>query len=70
MKLKEEKIKLTKEKADMLLKFSEIEKKYGEEKLKVIKYVKEKEELNKSLKNTNIILEKERYKLEIAQSEV
>lgn len=54
----------------MLLKFSEIEKKYGEEKLKVIKYVKEKEELNKSLKNTNIILEKERYKLEIAQSEV
>lgn len=54
----------------MLLKFSEIEKKYGEEKLKVIKYVKEKEELNKTLKNTNIILEKERYKLEIAQSEV
>ena len=54
----------------MLLKFSEIEKKYGEEKLKFIKYVKEKEELNKTLKNTNIILEKERYKLEIAQSEV
>ena len=66
MKLKEEKIKLNKEKTDMLVKFNEIEKKYGEEKLKVVKYVKEKEELNKTLKTTNQILEKERYKLEIA----
>ena len=49
--MKEEKIKLTKEKADMLLIFSDIVKKYGEEKLKVIKYVKEKEELNTLIKN-------------------
>ena len=50
----------------MLLKFNDIEKKYSEEKLKVVKYVKEKEELHKTLKTTNQILEKERYKLEIA----
>ena len=37
----------------MLLKFTDIEKKYSEEKLKVIKYIKEKDELNKSLKTTN-----------------
>lgn len=54
----------------MLLKFNDIEKKYADEKLKVVKYVKEKEELHKTLKTTNQILEKERYKLEIAQSEV
>jgi DNA polymerase IIIc chi subunit len=70
VKLKEEKIKSNKEKTDMLIKFTDIEKKFGEEKLKVIKYIKEKEDINKSLKATNQILEKERYKLEIAQSEV
>ena len=70
VKLKEEKIKSNKEKTDMLIKFTDIEKKFGEEKLKVIKYIKEKEDINKSLKTTNQILEKERYKLEIAQSEV
>jgi hypothetical protein len=53
VKLKDEKIKSTKEKTDLLLKFTEIEKKYGEERLKVIKYVKEKEDINKSLKTTN-----------------
>ena len=37
----------------MLLKFSDMEKKYSEEKQKVVKYLKEKEDLHKSLKTTN-----------------
>lgn len=61
VKLREKEIKTTKERQDLNGKYTDTQKKYDDEKAKVGKYLKEKEDALSSLRNARQLAETERH---------